>query len=266
MPLFLLLINGSSLLWSALPPVSDLLQRIVENSGSTGFVIEQEVSLPTESGLFSFRETWWVESEDKLSVQIRAPGFLQNALFQNAQKISPNASKNTWTDPVERMFHFRKAERLGEELIRQGILVPASVQKKSIVSLRDINYRADPRLRLARVGGQAVLALGVASPMEKSEPGLWIDPENFALKKFRNSMGTEVTAEQHSLFGGGFYYPKLRNYRWDQQSAQIQVLKIESRPVSRLKIHLSEKDNKIDFSQIPESQRSIFQNFLQRFR
>ncbi|MEI7973402.1 MAG: hypothetical protein WCH11_03445 [Bdellovibrio sp.] len=266
MALFFLLLGGSSPVWSALPPAIDLLQRIVENSGNTGFVIEQEVSLPTDSGLFSFRETWWVESEDKISVQIRAPGFLQNTLFQNAQKISPNSSKQSWIDPVERIFHFRKSERLGEELIRQGILVAASVQKKNIGSLKDITYRADPRLRLARVGGQAVLALGIASSVDKSEPGLWIDPENFALRKYRNSLGTEVTAEHHSLFSGGLYFPKLRSYRWDQQSAQIQVVKVESRPFSRMKITPSEKENKIDFSQIPESQRSTFQNFLQRFR
>jgi hypothetical protein len=256
---------------AALPPLHGILQRIVENNGGTsGFVIEQEVSLVTDSGSFPFKETWWIESEDKMSVQIRAPGFVQSSVFQNRQKLSipskTSAIKTSdWSDPVEQIFHFRKVEKLGSELVRQGILTPQSLQKKSLSSLRDLTYRNEARLRLSRWGGQLVFALG-SPATEKSEPGLWVDQENFAIRRFRNLRGTEVLADDYSLFAGGIYLPKKRIYRWDQGSAQIQIIKVESRPIARLKNAFSDKENSSDLSQIPETYRDAFQNFLQRFR
>ena len=254
-------------LQAALPPTSGILSRVVEHSGNSAYSIEQEVVLSTGAESINIREQWIVENEDSMKLIVRHPQFQLFYRYQAGQRTASNQSPHRVMDFIERIFHFRKADRLGAFLISQNILIPQSLAKRPMNSLKDTDYKPDPRARLTRSGGLVTVAFGVPASTNGEEPGLWVDQENFSIRRFRSREGSDLTADQHSSFASGLYFPRARTLRWKDGSAQINLLRVEARNPRKLNLSLGANEASSGLDKIPsQSLRALTEGFYQRFR
>ena len=107
-----------------------------------------------------------------------------------------------------------------------------------------ILYANDPRLnrtplpekwvRYSRVDGVVTFALGEASnpEQEKQSPGIWIDQDQFVVRKLRLPSQVEVTADNYNQFARNLNYPRIRTVRWGSNSAVIHLISASARPAS----------------------------------
>jgi hypothetical protein len=254
-----------------------ILQKTAENSGSGIYQIEQEVQFPMAQDHFVLKETWWVENENTLRLLVTGTKeykdlIRMNFLYVGGQKLQlrdgKKQSEKISEDFLEKYFHFRSPEAFANSLIALKIVPIAIFNKKPIRSMKDFEYQPEQFIRLSRVGGVIDYAFGTPSnPNSKEgEPGLWIEQDQFVIRKLKLPSHAEITAEKHSQYSRGLMFPRKRTISWDNSSVQIQTLTVirKSRQASLFSPTNLEL-TKIDaISSLPI--RSTIEDFYKRFR
>ena len=83
----------------------------------------------------------------------------------------------------------------------------------------------EPFVRLARSGGTINYAFGSIATGEAAHThprGLWIEQDQFVLRKIRFHSGAELSAERYSNYSRGLDYPRKRTLQWENQTVNIQ--------------------------------------------
>jgi hypothetical protein len=88
-------------------------------------------------------------------------------------------------------------------------------------------------LRLGRVGGVVNYAIGEPTPVGAAPlPGLWIEQDQFLVRKVRFPDQVSVLADQYQHLELNLWLPKVRTVNWNSQLAQIHLINARSYPKS----------------------------------
>lgn len=235
--LFLPLLGTASIL-----PTRTIIQKTVENAGSGIYAIEQEVQFANGEETISLKETWLIDSDRTMRLTVSGGKELQNTfklqfLYSGGQKWSlTNAGKKGEKIPedfLEKYLNFRNADVFANQLVSQKMIPSNAMTKKPPVKVGN-DYRRDQEawVRLSRAGGAVNYALGTPSPADKEDgnPGIWIEQNQFVVRKLRLASQVEMHANNYNQFAKGLQYPRSRTIRWGNNTVTIRLISASARP------------------------------------
>lgn len=238
----LLLLLAPILAVAYIPPPRMILQRTAENSGSGIYAIEQEVQFNNIQDSLFLKETWLVENDRTMRVTVSGTKDLKDQIklqfiYAGGQRWSQNGnreSRRISEDFIEKYFNFRSTDQLAANLMQLQILPSNAFAKKPLPkNLDTLKYEPDEFVRLSRAGGVPNYAFGTPSPVDGTpNPGIWIEQDQFLVRKFRLPSQVEVTADNYNQYARGLNYPKIRTIRWGQNTVTIRLIGITSRPTN----------------------------------
>lgn len=211
-----------------------ILQRLTENAGSGIYQVDQEVQFPNGNDTLVLKETWLIENENNMKLIVTGAKELKDlvafaVVFQNGSRIVSGSPKKLGDDFIERYFHSRNSDALAQHLIQMKMASNQLLAKKSLRSLKDVDNQSENYLRLSRVGGVFTYAFGVPAQPEQSSPGMWIEQDQFVLRKLRLPSQAEVSADKYTSYARGLSFPKTRLVRWDSNQITIQTISVSSK-------------------------------------
>lgn len=270
MGLFLSITAGA-----ALPPARMILERTSENSGSGAYVIEQEVEIPNGAEPILLKETWTIENDRSMKVNVvplRDPKdaiHIQIAYKDGQRWILKNGAREGGplpTDFAERPFHLRTTE--AEIAFVTGLkIVPARALDKKPMPKKseDIKHDGEDFVRLARSNGVITWAFGAPGPAQgELTPGLWIEQDQFVIRKIRFPSEAEVSADSFSTYARGLHFPKERTIRWGKNTVSLRTLSVTPKtgPVNTSSLDASWKVQGLD----QQPAHAVIEEFYTRFR
>lgn len=224
-------------------PTRTILQKTTEHAGSGIYAIEQEVQFSNGDENLLLKETWLIDGE-KMRLTVTGGKDLQNSFriqfiyasghrhsLVNNQKKSERISD----DFMEKYLNFRNPDALANSLVHLKILPPAALSKKAPgKTAAEFKYEPESWVRLSRTGGVVNYAFGVATPVDQelNYPGLWIEQDEFVLRKIRLPNQAEMSAQSYSQFARGLQYPRQRTIRWGNNSVNIRLISASARPAA----------------------------------
>ena len=263
---------------AAVLPARYIVQEWVKNSGSGTYQIEQDILFPTSGEPLVLRETWWVENENSMRLQVTGlrelkEQFKLQYVYQGGVRygLGPGGrmQKKVSEDFVEKYFHYRNFDRLLTELVSMKVLPQSALVRRTVRSTREADHKPEALVRLGRTGGATAFVFGTPSPVDGDAlPGFWIEQDSFLLKKLRLPSKVEVIAEKHSASPRGLVFPRARTIRWANNSVNVQTFSVGSK--SGLKpdffsVSSLETVNRTDGIENP-ALKSLVEEFYLRFR
>lgn len=260
--------------WSYIPRINMIMDRTSENAGKGSYQIEQEVSFSAGLGEpMVLKETWIVENEDSMKLIVTGARELKDSLkwyfiYSRGQRLQitnqGKQSKKYDENFSERWFHFRRGENLAKALINLQVLTDEDYRRRAIKQNNEYVYPPQKSVRLARTGGSTAWAFGVATTSEANSPGVWIEQDQFVIRKVRTSNTTELTAENFGSYARGLNFPRKKMVRWDSNQVQMHLLSINASPAkfSPTQLEVSTK------MELPDSlpEKNLIEEFYKRFR
>ncbi len=132
-------------------------------------------------------------------------------------------------------------------------------------------YAPQTFLRYSRTGGVINYAVGTPSPVGgPPQPGLWIEQDQFVVRKVRLPSSALVTADDYNLYARMQWKPKRRTVQWNNSLATLQLARVtpleaKSPQNKWLEVGiLAEKQ--IDQQRVKLSSHSAVREFYTRFR
>lgn len=217
-------------------PAKIILQKTIENNGTGVYSIEQEVVFSVNGESFPIKETWLIENDrtmrltakgfqDQLNIQFIYNGntkyFLAN---QKMQMAFPE-------EQLERLFHFRSYDSFLQYLNQKKIISQASLNSNNTeLKGKNTDYISENFVRLSRSTGVVNYAIGNRpEAIEQKNPGIWIEQDQFVIRKFRWPSGAEVMAQNYTEYGRRFHFPKERILTWGDKQVTIKVINVSVR-------------------------------------
>lgn len=261
-----------------IPPTRMILERTSESAGSGIYAIEQEVQFTSAQDSFFVKENWLVENDHSMRLTVTGTKdlkdhFKMQYVYAGGLRWNLGAgreSKRMNEDFIEKYFHFRTTEHLATALMQLKILPANALAKKAMPKTVDlIKYEPEDYVRLSRTGGTTNYAYGTPSPADSNlNPGIWIEQDQFLIRKLRLPSQVEVTAENYTLFARGLNLPKIRTVRWGQNSVTIRLIGVTSRPsVTPAQFQPSSLDSPLKLEALnSQPAKDVVLDFYSRFR
>ncbi len=136
-------------------------------------------------------------------------------------------------DFLEKVLNFRSAEILANNLAHYKMIPNGAYNKKAVPKTgADFKYEPESWVRYSRTGGVPNYALGIATPVDQdsNNPGIWIEQDQFVVRKLRLPSQVEMTADNYNQFAKGLYYPRARTIRWGNNTVNIRLISVSARP------------------------------------
>lgn len=218
-----------------IPDYKTILSRTADNHGRGVYQIEQDVVFRSGVDTYIAKEIWTIKDENNMRLQVEGRGPLKGLLqmqviYEGNQKyvVDANGSIKSsriaedWSEPL---FSFRNSKNIRNKLVAQKVVPGESLRDANRIAGKPDSYAAPSYMRLSRSGGAVNYAIGTpTAPNETTaKPGLWIEQDQFNVRKVRFPSQLTVTADQYQRYDGGLMFPKSRSYTWGSQSAQAQV-------------------------------------------
>ncbi len=225
MKIFLAFILFSPISFAALTSPY-IFERTTESNGLGSYQIEQEVSLTVAAETLLTKEVWLVESNGNsfVSVYLKKDGkdiLAAQILYRGTQKFSSlnKSAESISAEFIEPLFFARVKNKPGFTDILARLGVPK-----------------EP-MRLGRTAGVVNWVFGIASDPDSStlQPGLWIEQDQFVIRKLRLPKGPELSVEDYTTGPHNIRFPQTRYLRWGSNSAQIKTSRIVA--LSSLKLN-----------------------------
>jgi hypothetical protein len=239
---FLTILTLPAMALAYIVPTRTILQKTSENAGSGIYAIEQELQFSNGEENLIIKETWLIDNDRTMRVTITGGKELQNSfrlqfLYNGAQKWSlvnnNRKSEKTPDEFLEKYLNFRNPEVFANALA-QNKIVPANAFAKKVLPRSGTEVKYDPEgwVRLSRTGGVVNYALGVATPVDQElgSPGIWIEQDQFVVRKLRLPTQVEMVANNYNQFAKGLYYPRSRTIRWGNNTVTIRLISASARP------------------------------------
>lgn len=241
---------GFSVLASAahayLPPTPSILKKCARNAGRGAYLVELEVQLHSEPEALTAQETWRVQNGEELLLTVRFRGQsgigLASSkplaiLYRGGKRYSLEAGGNLKVEAVkqdqfEPIFHFRSADGLGRFLVAAKLLPSQGLSQRRVSSLKTWQYEHDPYVSLSRIGAFVAFALGSS----REQVNLWIDQNDYFLRKLKLSANAELTAENFEPYAKGLNFPKDRTLNWGDQSVTLTTTSIKLAGENKTKV------------------------------
>ena len=180
-----------------------ILKRLDKNQGMKNYKISQNVLFLDRSGLdepFQLKEIWWKYS-NRAFLQVNSvnhPRLKLNFIYQKFHKtwISGKTKKSKEQNHIESYFFQENMRPLWLNTVEQVSLSRA---------LGMVNY-----------------------VFRKKEKTVWIEQDNFVLRKITLGKGAVLTAQDYQIYTGGLSFPKKRKYINSEIEAVMEVSSVEA--------------------------------------
>lgn len=224
----------NSTAFAYVPPYWMILSRVADNHGKNIYLVEQKVVFSHGEDALVANERWSIAGENSLRLEVTGQQQLRDRLqltyiYFNGKRYSVGESGQIKSEKIspdffEIYFHFRASKNIKSMLVAQNIAPAISLKSEAHRYSPKTPYAApEPYVRLARAGGVLNYAIGVPTPVSGSEPlpGIWIEQDQFVIRKLRLQSQLEINAQKYKSFSGGLWLPQERQILWGEQSVQI---------------------------------------------
>jgi uncharacterized protein YacL (UPF0231 family) len=238
-----------------IPPIAFILDQSSKTTGKEIISIDQEVHFTVGNEEAVIKENWLIEGDKNLKVTAQGQGlFKQNINYTavyNGKFRTVVVAKN------------RQTSNLNSDFFQKYLFIRSANSFKSY--LNDLSIL--PEVRLSRVDGRVGFAIG--QPTEsKYNPQIWIDQDEFMVRKIRMPSETEVAMSDFVEFKPGFYIARTQVINWAGVTAKVKLMKVVAKPKESLNAFYPQNldtPSEITFSnQTPMTQ--VIQSFYTRFR
>ncbi len=243
-----------------IPPTRTILQKTVENSGRASYKIVKEVRF-SNSELPTLKETWLIQNERTFRLTVSPQGIPSapqlDILYVGGQKyIMSQGHRESFKIPLEhaeRPFHYRRTENFVQYL-------------HSLQILSGVTGHLD----LARLNrSQGVVNYGLGRPTEANDdrlaPYLWIEQDQFVIRKIRFNSKTELMASRYQKQPRQLVHPNLIVVSWDDQKARVSTLSVSTAKPTAKDFQSSQLADSRAFFETTSHWNSIVE-FYKRFR
>lgn len=224
-------------------PTRTILQKTAENAGSGIYAIEQEVQFQNGQEVLSLKETWLIENDRTMRLTVSGTKDLQGTIKfqfiyaggQRHRLVEGNRrTENISHEFLEKYINFRSPDIFANALVANKIIPHGAMTKRTGVKGSDFKNEAEKWSRLSRTGGVVNYAFGVPTPADQSssDPGIWIEQDQFVVRKIRLPSQVEMTADNYNLFARNLHYPKSRTVRWGDHAVTIRLISASTRPAT----------------------------------
>ncbi len=220
-----------------IPEYSLIASRAAEQHGRGAYQIEQDVTYRRETEAYSVKETWTVLGENNLRVTLEGRGPLKGLvqgtiIYEGSLKsfLDGASAKNQrlgdeWLEPL---FHFRSSKYFRSRLVNLRVAPQDSLRDRPPLSIEGpLRYEAPGFLRLSRVGGAVTWAIGVP-PTVGTSPTVWIEQDQFVLRKYRSASHVTLKADGYAKFEERFWYPTTMSYSFGDTTVTVSTISVKS--------------------------------------
>lgn len=222
-----------------IPELKTILSRTAENHGRGIYSVNQDVVFSGAAEPMVVRETWLIRDENSMRVTLEGKGPLKGQIqgtivYEGTQRYWIDEGATTpkrkripdeWAEPA---FHFRASKPFRARLVNLKV-IPESLSRERAPFVRGAaSYIPQPDLRLSRVGGVVAYAIGVPASGQSSPAGLWIEQDNFLVRKLRFPSSATVLADQFQQIDQNLWLPKTRTINWGGNAVQIQLADVHA--------------------------------------
>lgn len=241
---FAFLCLSFSLAQAYILPTKVILQKTTDNAGSGIYAIEQEVQFPNGNEILTLKETWLIENAHTMRLTVTGTKDFQSSIRMqfvygggNRYDLVNGARQGHKIsgDFLEKYLNFRNVDQFAAALMNLKLIpTNAFARKGNEKKGDDFKYEAEPFVRYSRTGGVVNYAFGEPTPTDKEEnnPGLWIEQDQFVVRKVRLPSQVEMSADNYTQFARGLNYPRQRVVRWNNNSVNIRLISASARASS----------------------------------
>jgi hypothetical protein len=226
----------SCMSFAYIPEYSSIASRTADQHGRGSFLIVQDVIFHKDGEAFTVRETWMVNNESSLRVTLegRGPlkGLVQGTLvYDGSQKYFTDGSTRSQRlgeDWLEPLFYFRSSKYFRNRLVSLKVTPQESLRDRApLASDGDIKYEPPGFIRLSRVGGAVAWEIGMP-PSTGVHPEIWIEQDQFVVRKFRGPDQVVIKADDYNKYDDGFYFPRQRSYTFGNYTVGVETIQVKS--------------------------------------
>lgn len=261
-------------------PTRTILQKTSENAGSGIYAIEQEVQFSNGEETTLVKETWLVDSDRTLRLTVTGGKDLQSSfrlqfVYNGGQKWSMTGgnrrSEKLPEEFLEKFLNMRNPEIFANTLAHFKIVPAGAFNKKPMPkTAAEIKNEPENWVRFSRTGGVVNYALGVATPVdqEAGSPGIWIQQDEFVVRKLRLPSQVEMSANNYNNFARNLSYPRSRTIRWGNNTVTIRLISASARPQTAVALFQpSSLDANLKWDGISSlATKDVITEFYTRFR
>ncbi len=249
--------------WTYILPLDFVVKKTVSHSNKQIISIEQEVTFKSKAQPAEIKvsESWLIEGDKNLKVSANGLGKYKenirfNSLINNKTKTQMIGNNKTTTQRSDDFYlHLafpRSTDRFLDDLKSMGILM---------------------QTRLSRADGYICISIGEASKDEKVFPQIWIDQDQFLIRKIRLPSGTEVTLSNYVKINPDtdqeFWIAKKHIIKWGQEEVIVEVKNISTKTTATLQSFFPKNldtPSELSFSSDQSGLAQIVEDFYSRFR
>lgn len=264
-----------SLSFAYIIPVKTILQKTTDHHGSGVYAIEQEVIFSVNGESIPIKETWLIENER--TMRLTAKGFQDQLTIQNIYNgntkyfLAQQKMQMQFPDElIERIFQFRNYDSFAQYLVQKKMIPSVNLNSNNTeLKGKTTEYLPENFVRLSRTAGVVNYAIGEKpTSIDQKLPGVWIEQDQFVVRKFRWPSGAEVQAQNYTEYGRRFHFPKERTITWDGKQVTIRVINVTARSGSYAQMfQVASLDVKTQLEQIKNKPGyELIKEFYSRFR
>lgn len=215
-----------------------IASRAADQHGKSGYQIEQEVTFKRDAEVYAVKETWLVLGEGNMRLTLEGRGNLKGVVqgsyvydgpakfFVDANQVKNQRLGEDWLEPL---FHFRSGKYLRQRLVNLKVAPQDSLRDRPPLNFEgEPNYKAPSFIRMSRAGGSLAWAISATPASNPSGPTLWIEQDQFVVRKFKGASQVTLRADDYAKFEDGFWYPRARTYDFGGFQVQVQTLNVKS--------------------------------------
>lgn len=260
-----------------IPPVSFILDSVSKNQGRGVYAINLDLYFQAGSEKVVINENWLIENGSSMSLSAKGPGIKIDNIYKDNQRITMDEagskkSSGLTVESFESLFHLRNSSQLTRVLLASGMLPHKALQPLRIKNIKDFKPTSDPFARLTRMGGS--IAYTFSEPLALNATGptaaIWIEQDQFTIRKVRWSTQAELTADDYSNFSKDLSYPRSREIRWGSNSVKILTRRVDAKVENssiQAQLSMSALSGKRNsFSNSETEVYKIIREFYSRFR
>jgi hypothetical protein len=224
-----------------IPPYWMVMSKTAEQHGKGIYYVDQDVVFQGPNGEpLVVNERWTIQNENSMRLEVTGRKELKDKVrltfvYEDGKRyfVDENGVKKQArisAEFFEPLFHFRFSKNIKPYLVSQKIAPPESLRSEPHkYSQKHPSAEPESFMRLSRSGGVLTYAVGTPTPAGASElPGLWIDQDQFVVRKVRYPTTTTVTAKDYKNFAQGLWLPKEREVNFNQHIVEITVNAVNS--------------------------------------
>lgn len=222
--------------WAYIPEYALIANRTADQHGRGAYQIEQDVTFRRDAEAYTVKETWTVLGENNLRVTLEGKGALRGLvqgtiLFEGSQKTFTDGTsfknQRLGDDWLEPLLHFRSGKYLRSRLVNLKVTPAEALRDRPPLSSEGApKYEPVSFIRLSRTGGAVNYAIGI-SPSVGAGPTLWIEQDNFVVRKFKGPTQSQLKADNYAKFEDGLWYPRTLTYTFGNFSVTTNVTSVK---------------------------------------